>query len=189
MARAFTISRVGHVGIYVADLDRSIAWYQDVLGLTLTGRWPVGDGEMAFMRFTDDHHNFVLSSNPHSVGPDDKSGFNALQHIAMEIEGRDEWLKALAELQRRGVKITRGPLVHGFEGGTGPGTLPGGSGSRSFYFEDIDGNTLEFYADSMKVPDGHMFPTPDYKDLVDRVREERAAAAKTEAGTETGKPE
>ena len=30
----------------------------------------------------------------------------------------------------------------------------------------------------MKVPDGHMFPTPDYKDLVDKVREERAAAAK-----------
>ncbi|MBT5811161.1 MAG: hypothetical protein HOI19_12360, partial [Rhodospirillaceae bacterium] len=111
------------------------------------------------------------------VGPEDKKGFNALQHIAMEMESRDEWLKALAELQRRGVKIIRGPLVHGFEGGTGPGTLPGGSGSRSFYFEDLDGNTLELFADGMKVPDGQPFPTPDYKDLVDRVVEERAAIA------------
>ncbi|MBT5810736.1 MAG: hypothetical protein HOI19_10200, partial [Rhodospirillaceae bacterium] len=49
MQRAFTINRVGHVGIYVADMDRSIEWYSDVLGLTLTGRWTVPDGEMAFM--------------------------------------------------------------------------------------------------------------------------------------------
>ncbi len=96
----------------------------------------------------------------------------------MEMESRDEWLKALAELQRRGVTITRGPLVHGFEGGTGPGTLPEGSGSRSFYFEDPDGNMLELYADSMKVPDGLPFPTPDYEDLVAQVREERALKAK-----------
>ena len=126
---------------------------------------------------TDDHHNFVLCSNPRAVGPEDKSGFNALQHIAMEIENRDEWLKALADLKRQGVKITRGPLVHGFEGGTGPGTLPGGSGSRSFYFQDLDGNTLEFFADSMKVPDGLPFPTPDYEELVDEVIKERAATA------------
>jgi lactoylglutathione lyase len=177
MTRAFTISRVGHVGIYVADMDRSIEWYSDVLGLTLTGRWTVPDGEMAFMRFTEDHHNIVLCSNPYSVGPEDKTGFNALQHIAMEMDSRDEWLKALAELKRRGVKIIRGPLVHGFEGGTGPGTLPGGSGSRSFYFEDLDGNRLELFADGMKVPDGLPFPTPDYKDLVDGVVAERAAKA------------
>jgi len=57
------------------------------------------------MRFTDDHHNFVPCSNPHSVGHEDKSGFYVLQHIAMEIENWDEWLKALAELKRQGVKI------------------------------------------------------------------------------------
>ena len=96
----------------------------------------------------------------------------------MEIESRDEWLKALAELKRTGVTITQGPLVHGFEGGTGPGTLPGGSGSRSFYFEDPDGNSLELYTDMMTVPDGQPFPTSDYKDLVDGVLKEHAAKAK-----------
>ena len=60
---------------------------------------------MAFMRFTDDHHNFVLCFNPYSVGPEDKTDFYVLQHIAMEIEIWDEWLKALAELKRQGVKI------------------------------------------------------------------------------------
>src|SRR5262245_33100436 len=58
MAKAFTIRRVGHIGIQVTNVDRSLQWYRDVLGLTLTGRWPMGEsGEMAFMRFTDDHHN------------------------------------------------------------------------------------------------------------------------------------
>ncbi|MBT5107857.1 MAG: VOC family protein [Rhodospirillaceae bacterium] len=68
MQRAFTINRVGHVGIYVADMDRSIEWYSDVLGLTLTGRWTVPDGEMAFMRFTEDHHNIVFAPTPIPLG-------------------------------------------------------------------------------------------------------------------------
>ena len=179
MTSKFTISRVGHVGIYVSDIDRSIAWYTDVLGLTLTGRWPMsGGGEIVFLRFGDNHHDIVLMPNPAPVRSGETGGSNRLQHIAMEIESRDEWLKALAELKRSGVTITQGPLVHGLEGGTGPGTLPGGSGSRSFYFEDPDGNSLELYTDMMKVPDGQPFPTPEYEDLVDDVRKERAANAK-----------
>ena len=178
MGKKFTINRVGHVGIYVSDVDRSLAWYTEVLGLTLTGRWPFpSGGEIVFMRFGENHHDIVLMSGPEALGAGATGGNNRLQHIAMEIETRDEWLKALAHLKRKGVKI-RGPLVHGFEGGTGPGTLPGGSGSRSFYFEDPDGNSLELYADMMKVPEGLPFPTSDYEDLVDEVRAERAAARK-----------
>ena len=65
MAKGFTISRVGHVGIQVTNVDRSLNWYRDILGLTVTGRWPMGEnGEMAFMRFTDDHHNIVLFTHP-----------------------------------------------------------------------------------------------------------------------------
>lgn len=175
MAGKFTIDRVGHVGIYVANLDRSIAWYTDVLGLTLTGRWPYGESEIVFLRFHENHHDIVLMPAPASAQENQSS---RLQHIAMEIGSRDEWLKALAELKRAGVKITSGPLVHGFEGGTGPGTLAGGSGSRSFYFEDPDGNSLELYNDMMKVPAGQPFPTPDYDDLIDEVIRERAVNEK-----------
>ena len=42
MGKGFTISRVGHVGLHVTDMDRSLTWYRDILGLTLTGRWPAG---------------------------------------------------------------------------------------------------------------------------------------------------
>ncbi len=179
MARGFSINRVGHVGIHVTNMDRSLEWYRDILGLTLTGRWPLGgpDRELAFMRFNDDHHNIVLFTHPTPVDPETKdSGFNGLQHIAMEIEDRDEWLKALADLQRKEVEIVEGPLIHGFEGGSGRGNLIGGSGSRSFYFLDPDGNRLELYTDMMKVSNGEEFPTPDYADLVERVRREREDA-------------
>jgi hypothetical protein len=76
------------------------------------------------------------------------------------------------------VTITQGPLVHGFEGGSGPGTLAGGSGSRSFYFEDPDGNSLELYSDMMKVRASQAFPTPDYKELSDEIHQQREKDAK-----------
>ena len=166
MAKGFTISRVGHVGIQVTNVGRSVQWYSDVLGLTLTGRWPMGEsGEMAFMRFNDDHHNIVLFTHPGFAEEHRNAGYNALQHIALEVENRDEWLKALADLRRKGVEIVQGPLIHGPEGGRGPGNAFGGSGSRSFYFLDPDGNRLEIYTDMMKVPAGEQFPRAEYADV------------------------
>jgi catechol 2,3-dioxygenase-like lactoylglutathione lyase family enzyme len=174
MTEKFRISGLGHVGIWVADLDRSIKWYTEILGLTLTGRWPTRTGgEIVFLRFNENHHDLVLMPKSDLTAKSKPSNENRLQHIAMMIEGRHEWLKALAQLKRSGVAITRGPYLHGFEGGTGPGTSPGGSGSRSFYFEDPDGNSLELYTDMMKVPDGQPFPPPDYEDLIDEVIKER----------------
>jgi catechol 2,3-dioxygenase-like lactoylglutathione lyase family enzyme len=74
MAKGFMINRVGHVGIHVTDLDRSLEWYRDVLGLTLTGRWPIGErGEMAFMRFGDEHHNIVLFTHPTKVTAENRN--------------------------------------------------------------------------------------------------------------------
>jgi len=167
MAKGFTISRVGHVGIQVTNVDRSLNWYRDILGLTVTGRWPMGEnGEMAFMRFNDDHHNIVLFTHPTRVTDENRhAGYNALQHIALEVTDRDEWLKALADLKRKGVEIVQGPLIHGPEGGDGPGRNFGGSGSRSFYFLDPDANRLEIYTDMMQVPEGEQFPRAEYAEV------------------------
>jgi hypothetical protein len=67
-----------------------------------------------------------------------------------------------------GIKIERGPLIHGPEGGDGPGTLLGGSGSRSFYFNDPDGNSIELYTDMMKVPAGEQFPRQEYAEVFEQ---------------------
>ena len=81
-----------------------------------------------------------------------------VQQIALEVENRDEFMKALAQLHTKGVKIINGPLTHGIESG---GNLEG-SGSRSFYFNDPDGNRLEIFTDGMKVPNGEEFPRKEY---------------------------
>ena len=179
MDKPFRISRVGHVGIQVTDMDRSLDWYTDTLGMTLTGRWPMRRGrELVFLRFDDDHHNIVLFTHPSPVDPETRDvGYRALQHIALEIESRDEWLKALAALKRRGVEIVNGPVVHGLEGRGGPGPFIGASGSRSFYLEDPDGNSIELFTDMMKVPNGEQFPRESYEDVVAWVQEERSSKA------------
>jgi catechol 2,3-dioxygenase-like lactoylglutathione lyase family enzyme len=121
---------------------------------------------MAFMRFGNDHHNLVLFTHPTKVTAENRNvGYNALQHIAFEVDSRDEWLKALMDLRKKGVEIVSGPLIHGPEGGGGPSSFMGGSGSRSFYFLDPDGNRLELYTDMMAVPAGEQFPRTEYADV------------------------
>src|SRR5262249_29404347 len=151
MANGFTTSRVGHDGIQVIKVGRSVQWHSDIRGLTLRGRWAMGENaKRAFMRFNEDHHKIVLFTHPGFTEVNRNAGYNSLQHMALEVEIRDEWLKALAELRRKGVEIVQAPLIHGPEGGRGRGNAFGGSGSRSFYFLDPDGNRLEIYTDMMK---------------------------------------
>lgn len=158
------IKRIGHVGLLVSDFERSFRFYTEVIGCKVTNRRKSADGsETAFLRFDDMHHDFVISSAPPGVdvtsaGPRER----LIQQIAFEVENRDEFLKALAHLHAKGVKLINGPLLHGIEGG---GNL-GGSGSRSFYFLDPDGNRLEIFADMMRVPNGEEFPRKEYAEAL-----------------------
>ncbi len=158
------IKRIGHVGLLVADFERSFTFYTEVLGCTVTNRRKRPDGsETAFLRFDDMHHDLVIASAPPDVDVAAAGQRERLiQQIALEVEDRDAFLKALAHLHAKGVKLVAGPLIHGIEGG---GNL-GGSGSRSFYFSDPDGNRLEIYADMMRVPDGEQFPRQEYADAM-----------------------
>jgi len=161
---AIQIKRVGHVGILVSDFERSFRFYTEALGCTLTNRRKSEDGtETAFLRFQDAHHDLVIASAPRGVDVTAAGQRERLiQQIAFEVENRDEFLKALAHLHSKGVKIINGPLIHGIEGG---GNL-GGSGSRSFYFNDPDGNRLEIFTDGMRVPNGEQFPRPEYAEAM-----------------------
>jgi catechol 2,3-dioxygenase-like lactoylglutathione lyase family enzyme len=158
------IKRIGHVGLLVSDMERSLRFYTEVLECKITNRHKRPDGsETIFLRFDDWHHDLVLSAAPPGVdvtaaGPRER----LIQQIAFEVEDRDAFLKALAHLHANGVKLINGPLIHGIEGG---GNL-GGSGSRSFYFHDPDGNRLEIFADMMRVPNGEEFPRKEYAEAM-----------------------
>ena len=161
---AINIKRIGHVGFLVSDFERSFKFYTDAIGCTVTNRRKGPDGrESAFLRFDEDHHNIVIGTAPEGTDVSiDGHPVRLIQQIALEVENRDEFLRALAHLHERGVEPVLGPLVHGIEGGGGAG----GSGSRSFYFLDPDGNRLEIFTDGMKVPNGEQFPRAEYADAV-----------------------
>jgi catechol 2,3-dioxygenase-like lactoylglutathione lyase family enzyme len=172
MIMAINVKRVGHVGIYVSDVERSLKFYTDVLGCTITnvGRDANGKARSAFLRFEDKHHDFVLFQAPDGLDPASaEAGQRVIQQIAFEVDSRDEFLRAYAHMRSKGVNIVSGPLVHGFEG---DGRNFGGSGSRSFYFLDPDGNRLEIYTDMMRVPNGEQFPRQEYADTLDALKAE-----------------
>ena len=161
---AINVKRIGHVGFLVSDFERSFKFYTEAIGCTVTHRSKRADGsESAFLRFDEDHHNIVIGSAPPGVDVSmDGQPVRLIQQIALEVENRDEFLRALAHLRSKGVEPVSGPLVHGIEGGGNAG----GSGSRSFYFLDPDGNRLEIFCDGMKVPNGEQFPRAEYEEAV-----------------------
>jgi lactoylglutathione lyase len=155
----FQISRLGHVGIHVSDVERSIEFYRKVVGLKLTGNWrqPEAFRPLCFMRIDDKHHDLVLFELPKDVDPDGLDTSDSadrrnigVQHIAFEFDSREEWLHALDHVRSCGVEIVDGPLVHGHEA-TSNQSFEGGSGSHAFYFLDPDGNRVEFYCWMMTV--------------------------------------
>ena len=62
------LKRIGHVGILVSDFERSFKFYTAILGCKVTSRRQNPDGsEVAFLRFDDTHHDFVMSTAPKGV--------------------------------------------------------------------------------------------------------------------------
>jgi catechol 2,3-dioxygenase-like lactoylglutathione lyase family enzyme len=86
--------RIDHAGFYVSDVDASVAWYCEKLGLTLSHRGPVG----AFLDVGDT----ILGLFP-SV---EASANLAQQHIAFAVEDIEVCAEAL---RANGVDIANGP--------------------------------------------------------------------------------
>ncbi|MFT3865148.1 MAG: VOC family protein [Solirubrobacterales bacterium] len=136
------VNRIGHLGIAVRDLDRSIEFYCDVLGLSLTERFEYPEDEVghgvavkagAFVRCDATHHCisiFALKDDVPDPGPG-AVGFG-LHHIAFEISTPEQLIARYRDFKARGIEI-----VNAREGG--PGNQP------RFYARDPDGNLLEFY--------------------------------------------
>ena len=89
----FDIRKVGHVVLYVTDLERAVDFYTKVLGFRVSDVYPdtMMDGGMVFMRCNADHHGVAL------VGAGERPGARAgMHHMAFEVATIDEVLKARA---------------------------------------------------------------------------------------------
>jgi lactoylglutathione lyase len=105
--------RVLHTMIRVGDLDRSIKFYTDVLGMKLLRRkdYPDGKFTLAFVGYGPETEHAVVELT-YNWGTDKYDLGNAFGHIALEV---DDAYKACDDIRKRGGKVTReaGPMKHG----------------------------------------------------------------------------
>jgi lactoylglutathione lyase len=105
--------RLLHTMLRVGDLDRSIDFYQNVLGMKLLRRkdYPDGKFTLAFVGYGDESDNTVieLTYNWDTDSYDLGEGYG---HIAIEV---DDVYEAVDELRNRGGKVIRdaGPMNAG----------------------------------------------------------------------------
>ena len=105
--------RILHTMLRVGDLERSLRFYTEVLGMRLLRRndYPEGKFTLAFVGYSDESATAVLELT-HNWGVDKYELGNAYGHIAIAV---DDAYKACEEVKRRGGKVTReaGPMKHG----------------------------------------------------------------------------
>jgi len=124
--------RIGHVHLKVADLERALRFYRDVLGFELTQRY--GD-QAAFLSAGGYHHHIGLNTwESHGSGPPPQNA-TGLYPLAIVYPTRAELADALRRLVKAGISL-EGASDHGV--------------SEAIYLRDPDGNGVELYWDRPK---------------------------------------
>src|ERR1044071_6031165 len=101
--------RIGHVHLKVADLDRAIRFYRDVLGFELTQRY--GD-QAAFLSAGNYHHHIGLNTWESQNGSPPPARSTGLYHLAIVYPGRRQLADALRRVLAAGISLD-GASDHG----------------------------------------------------------------------------
>ncbi len=152
------LKRLQHIGIKVSNIERSIEFYRNILGLKISDQAKPGEAPgypgLCLMRCERDHHHVNLIYSPDWAGNKSRgdSGANdnfdvGVHHFAFEVDTRRDFEEMLEELKSKNIEIVMGPLKHST-------TAPDGDGSwgenRSFYFLDPDHNRIEIFCEMHK---------------------------------------
>lgn len=121
--------RIGHVHLKVADIERSLGFYRDVLGFELTQRFGT---QAAFLSAGGYHHHLGLNTWESAGGSPAAAGTTGLYHVAILYPTRAELADALRRLMEAGIQLD-GASDHGV--------------SEALYLRDPDGNGVELYWD------------------------------------------
>jgi len=122
-------TRIGHVHLKVADLDRAIDFYTRVMGFDLVQKYGAA---AAFLSAGGYHHHIGLNTWESRGGSPAPRGYTGLYHAAFLYPTRAALARALHQVISEGVTLD-GAADHGV--------------SEALYFRDPDGNGIEIYTD------------------------------------------
>ncbi len=145
-------TRIGHVHLKVADIERSLAFYCGVLGFQLTARY---GSQAAFFSAGGYHHHFGINTWESKGGHPPPRGATGLYHTAILYPTRAALADALRRLIAAGVPL---------DGASDHGT------HEALYLRDPDENGLEFAwdrpeADWPRKPDGSLNMVTEWLDV------------------------
>jgi catechol-2,3-dioxygenase len=118
------VTSLGHLGFYVKDVGRSVAFYRDILGLQVSDRSPRGSVFMTAQDRLAEHHELLIAP-----GRQDGTA-NTIQQISFRCASLADVKDFYRLFLERKVPIQR-IVNHG--------------NTVSIYFEDPDGNSVEVY--------------------------------------------
>ncbi|ATI42748.1 glyoxalase [Pacificitalea manganoxidans] len=145
-------TRIGHVHLKVADLDRALRFYRDVLGFEVTQRY---GAQAAFLSAGGYHHHIGLNTWDSAGATPPPPGHTGLYHTAFLYPDRASLGAVLARVLAAGFALD-GAADHGV--------------SEAVYLRDPDGNGVELYRDRAEAdwprdPDGSLAMTNRALDL------------------------
>jgi len=144
----FRCNKIGHVALYVKDLEHSARFYTEVMGFSISDAYGSNmvPGGAVFLRCSADHHGVALFRLPEG-----QPSHGGLHHMAFEVSTLDEVLRAREHLDKHNVKIH-------FEGRRRAGV------QLAIEFCDPDGHNLEIYWGIDQVgSDGKVRPPEEWK--------------------------
>ena len=160
-------TRIGHVHLKVASIDRALGFYVGVLGFSIKQRY----GEQAaFVAAGDYHHHIGLNTWESEGGSPPPRGTTGLFHLAILYPERADLADALRRVRNAGYELD-GASDHGV--------------SQALYLRDPDGNGVELYwdrpkADWPRTEDGSLAMTTQRLDLDDLLAAARATSIRTD---------
>jgi catechol 2,3-dioxygenase len=150
---------IGHVHLKVADLERAVQFYCQVLGFEVTSRY---GRQAAFVAAGEYHHHIGLNTWESRGGSPPPPASTGLYHVAIRYPTRPALAAAVRRVLAAGVRL-QGAADHGV--------------SEAVYLSDPDGNGLELYWDKPREqwprgPDGSLAMATDPLDLDELLRGE-----------------
>jgi catechol-2,3-dioxygenase len=139
--RTFRPSKIGHIGVRAEDPAAQARFFTEVIGFRLSD-W-IGE-QVVFLRCNPDHHVLVFVAEPRAAGE------SATHHVAYEVGSFEEFARQADLLAARDVRVDWGPGRH--------------APSRNYfmYFDDGDGNRIEWVNSIKQIPDDGTYVSEVY---------------------------